>query len=99
MHGLALNVNPDLKAFTSIVPCGITESSLGKPLVLCCEMVRFEHLSHPSCTGVSSLEKHVPDVQIDEVRTVLLQEFAADFNITYNEVGLDEAKETLHTFA
>lgn len=39
MHGLALNVNPDLSYFNNIVPCGITdkavtsiEKELGKPV-------------------------------------------------------------------
>jgi lipoyl(octanoyl) transferase len=28
MHGFALNVNPDLSAFRSIVPCGITDADV-----------------------------------------------------------------------
>ena len=27
-HGFALNVNPDLKHFTGIIPCGITDGSV-----------------------------------------------------------------------
>jgi lipoyl(octanoyl) transferase len=29
MHGLALNVNPDLSAFDEIVPCGIEGRAVG----------------------------------------------------------------------
>jgi lipoyl(octanoyl) transferase len=28
MHGFALNVNPDLSAFRSIVPCGISDADV-----------------------------------------------------------------------
>ena len=28
MHGLALNVNPDLSYFNNIVPCGITDKAV-----------------------------------------------------------------------
>jgi lipoyl(octanoyl) transferase len=28
MHGFALNVNPDLSAFRTIVPCGITDADV-----------------------------------------------------------------------
>ncbi|CAB4535255.1 unannotated protein [freshwater metagenome] len=28
MHGFALNVNPDLTAFSQIVPCGITDADV-----------------------------------------------------------------------
>ena len=41
MHGFALNVNPDLSAFRSIVPCGITDADvtsleieLGRPITV-----------------------------------------------------------------
>jgi lipoate-protein ligase B len=29
MHGLALNVDPDLRAFDRIVPCGISDKRVG----------------------------------------------------------------------
>ena len=28
MHGFALNVNPDLKAFSQIIPCGIADAEV-----------------------------------------------------------------------
>jgi lipoyl(octanoyl) transferase len=28
MHGFALNVNPDLSAFRTIIPCGITDADV-----------------------------------------------------------------------
>ena len=28
MHGFALNVNPDLSSFSSIIPCGITDAGV-----------------------------------------------------------------------
>jgi len=28
MHGCALNVNPDLSAFTKIIPCGISDAEV-----------------------------------------------------------------------
>ena len=28
MHGFALNVNPDMAAFSNIVPCGLTDSGV-----------------------------------------------------------------------
>ena len=41
MHGFALNVNPDLSAFRSIIPCGITDADvtsleieLGRPITV-----------------------------------------------------------------
>jgi len=28
MHGFALNVNPDLSAYSKIIPCGITDAQV-----------------------------------------------------------------------
>ena len=59
MHGFALNVSPDLKGFSRIVPCGITDSAL----------------------GVSSMKECVPSVDINRVRSDIIEEFESVFQV------------------
>ena len=34
MHGLSINVNPDLRYFTNIIPCGIKDKGVGSMSLL-----------------------------------------------------------------
>lgn len=62
MHGIALNVQPDLNYFGNIVPCGIQDKAV-----------------------TSMSEELGRKIDIEEVRSVLLQEMAAVFNFSIQE--------------
>ena len=46
MHGLALNVNPDMDYFENIVPCGITDKSVTSMEQEIGKKVNFEEVSN-----------------------------------------------------
>ncbi|MEN9742319.1 MAG: hypothetical protein RLZZ65_124 [Bacteroidota bacterium] len=62
MHGIALNVQPDLNYFGNIVPCGIQDKAV-----------------------TSMSEELGGSVDMEQVRSVLLQEMAAVFNFSIQE--------------
>jgi lipoate-protein ligase B len=35
MHGVALNVDPDMRYFRNIVPCGIADKPVGSCMYVC----------------------------------------------------------------
>ena len=97
MHGLALNVTPDLTAFSRIVPCGIDEDGRGVSSL-------HKLLAEPS--RASPIATTTPSV--DEVRPVVLSAFSEVFGFSNLEVrcdadfpnalkagGLDESAQTL----
>lgn len=43
-HGFSVNVNPDLRAFEAIVPCGIE----GRPVTRLCDLIGAETIGSPS---------------------------------------------------
>jgi lipoyl(octanoyl) transferase len=55
MHGIALNINPDLQYFTLIIPCGITDKAVTSMEKELKHMVSVEEVK-------SKLKRHLSDV-------------------------------------
>ena len=45
MHGFALNVNPDLSAFRSIVPCGISDADVTSLEIELCRVITIDEVA------------------------------------------------------
>ena len=96
MHGLAVNVTPDLTAFSRIVPCGIDEE--GRGVTSLQKLLAEPSRASPMATTPS----------VDEVRPVVLSAFSEVFGFSNLDVrgdaefpsalkagGLDESAQTL----
>lgn len=100
-HGFAINVNPDLRAFEAIVPCGIQ----GRPVTRLCDLVGTEIGSPPSldyvemaavaeCKGSGA--GGVPAaaaaaLDAGSVRSLVMQEFEGVFGVRLEVVNVDAA--------
>lgn len=98
-HGFALNVNPDLSAFEAIVPCGIQ----GRPVTRLYDLVGAEPGSPPSpeeiekaarvdgtvVTSSNAAGHHAIDM--DSVRSLVMQEFEGVFGVRMEVVNVDAA--------
>ena len=73
MHGIALNVDPDLGAFDRIVPCGIKD----KAVTSIAQELRKE--------AVRSGEATCQPVAVSDVRERLLGALASTFSLDYRE--------------
>jgi lipoate-protein ligase B len=74
MHGIALNVNCNLKHFRSIIPCGIVQDDRG---VCSIQSTREQQRNKPA------------SVDTDDVASKWIQSFADVFNLEYMEQDSD----------
>ncbi len=82
-HGLAMNINPDLKPFSWINPCGLTNISMTS---IENEMLKSDSGSCSSGYAIS----------MDKIKAAFIEHFSSIFN--YNQVNLNEsinAKESI----
>lgn len=101
-HGFALNVNPDLRAFEAIVPCGIE----GRPVTRLCDLVGDDLDSRPSldtfdedgmaggtrgpvCTNSETAA--VKEVNMEFVRSLVTKEFEGIFGLEIEVVEVHAA--------
>lgn len=88
-HGFAINVNPDLRAFEAIVPCGIQ----GRPVTRLCDLVGTEVGSPPpSLDDVETTAAAAAAASgADSVRSLVMQEFEGVFGVRLEVVDVDAA--------
>ena len=102
-HGFALNVNPDLRAFEAIVPCGIQ----GRPVTRLCDLVGAKVGSLPSlddvekaavAEGKDSVAGAVAvaataaaALDAGSVRSLVMNEFEGVFGVQLEVVDVDAA--------
>lgn len=105
-HGFSVNVNPDLRAFEAIVPCGIQ----GRPVTRLCDLVGAEIGSPPSLceieiaavaaegkgsgagvTAVAAAATAAVAVDAGSVRSLVVQEFKGVFGVEVEVVVVDVA--------
>lgn len=99
-HGFALNVNPDLRAFDAIVPCGIQ----GRPVTRLCDLIGAEVGAPPPSPDeievAAVAEGREPGTRASAaaaaaaldagaVRSLLIQEFGRAFGVEMEVVDVD----------
>ena len=85
MHGFSININPDLKYFDNIIPCGIenkTVTSLDQLL--------------PLEIATTSNANDADKIEVDAVGKIVSDEFANAFDLELNFVEIDQIEE-MHT--
>ncbi len=99
-HGFALNVNPDLRAFDAIVPCGIQ----GRPVTRLCDLIGAEVGTPPPSpdeievaavaegrdpgAGVAAAAAAAA-LDAGSVRSLLVQEFGRAFDVEMEVVDVE----------
>jgi lipoate-protein ligase B len=107
MHGIALNVNCDLRNYERIVPCGISQSDRGVCSIQGLHDTLAGHLSGESFAFEDSTQISPADqVDIHAVARKWMQEFGTVFNMDIEgvqggsvEQGSEEARSRQHDVA
>eukprot|EP00903_Cladosiphon_okamuranus_P008745 g8377.t1 len=92
-HGFAINVNPDLRAFEAIVPCGIQ----GRPVTRLWDLVGAEVGSPPpslddvETAGAGAAVAVAAALDACPVRSLVMKEFEGVFGVRLEVVDVDAA--------
>lgn len=95
MHGVALNVNCDLRNFENIVPCGITQSDRGVCSIQNLHDTLAGHLSGESFAFEDPANITPADkVDVNEVASKWVQSFGTVFNVDLEVAGKGKSSQS-----
>lgn len=93
-HGFAINVNPDLRAFEAIVPCGIQ----GRPVTRLCDLISTAIGSPPTPHDVETAavtegkgSGAAAAADAGSVRSLVMEKFEGVFGVRLEVVDVDAA--------